>query len=445
MKRYHFIGIGGIGMSGLARILLEQGVEVSGSDLVKGPVVSELEEKGALVFIGHHEDNLPEGAAVVYSSDIKESNPELVKARQQGCKMLHRSDLLSLLSLQKKSIAISGTHGKTTTSGLLAYTLFKSCEEASFAVGGILQNTKTNSKWGKGECFVYEADESDCSFLKYHPFGAIVTNIDDDHLSNYAGDKKLLIEAFKQFMQQVEDKNYLFYCFDDHLLKGLGINGESYGFGEGADWKILSWKQEGFSLSFDLSHKDKTFQAIELALSGVHNVLNGAAVFGMALSLGCTEETIRKAFKSFRGLGRRCEFKGKAGSVDLFDDYAHHPTEIKTTLEAVKRAIGTRRLIAVFQPHRYTRTKECLGKFGGVFEAASHVIMTDIYGAGEEPIADLSSFDLIPEIKTPLDYVKRKEISSFLSKFVQQEDVVITLGAGDITKVAGEWLALLRE
>lgn len=446
---YHFIGIGGIGMSGLARLLLSQNISVTGSDIAFNANIESLIREGALVYQGQSADHILPSATIVYSSDIKANNPEYQAAINMRCSLLHRADLLAKLLKGQRSLAVAGTHGKTTTSALLATVLVDAQLDPSFVVGGMLTAFQSNARFGKGELFAFEADESDRSFLKYHPFGAIVTNIDQDHLDNYEESVALLVETFKKWMTHVQSPQHLFWCRDDEHLSQLHPAGQSYGFHPASHWKISGMRQEGFKSYFDLEHMGQSYQQIEIALVGRHNVLNAAAVLGLSLTLGLPEASVRQSFKMFQGVLRRCENKGTFRDVLFLDDYAHHPTEIQTTLQGVRKAIGSKRLIAVFQPHRYSRTQSCLGQYGPIFEVADEVLITDIYGAGETPISTLSPQLIQQEIQQrtfqSCRYVPRSELSCYLSQFVQPQDVVITLGAGDITKLGKEALALLEK
>lgn len=448
MESYHFIGIGGIGMSGLARLLLSQNIPVSGSDIALSPTVETLIKEGAVVHKGHAPENVPAQSKVVYTSDVKEDNPEYQAAIKKNLPLLHRSDLLATLLKGNKALAVAGTHGKTTTTSLLATVLIEAGLDPSFAVGGILPAYQCNARYGKGELFPFEADESDRSFLKYHPFGAIVTNIDNDHLINYEGSFSLLVDSFKIFMEQVESHSHLFWCADDPHLAKLNFKGQKYGFSSDSDWKIGSFRQEGFKMVFDLDNHGNHYQDIELALTGHHNVLNAAAVFGLAMSLGVPEKSIRESFKSFKGVLRRCEVKGTIHDILFLDDYAHHPVEIQTTLQGIRKAVGSRRLVAVFQPHRYSRTQDCLGQYGTIFDSIDQLLITDIFGAGEQPIPHLSHALIVKEIehqsKVPCHYFPRSALSHYLSEFLLPNDVVVTLGAGDITKLGSETLSLME-
>jgi UDP-N-acetylmuramate--alanine ligase len=448
-ESYHFIGIGGIGMSGLARLLLSQNQTVTGSDLAFNAMIETLIKEGAVIHKGQAAENVSSHAKVVYTSDIRADNPEYQAAIKMQCALLHRSDLLAELLKGQKSLAVAGTHGKTTTSSLLATVLMDAGWDPSFAIGGMLPAYQSNARFGKGDYFAFEADESDRSFLKYHPFGAIVTNIDNDHLNNYEGSFDLLVDNFKLFMSQVQSGRHLFWCRDDLHLSRLHFPGQSYGLHPESDWKVTSIDQNGFKMIFDLEHQKNRYAKIEIALAGRHNVLNAAAVFGLALSLGLPEASIRQTFQTFRGVLRRCENKGSCHGVQFFDDYAHHPTEIQTTLQGIRQAIGTQRLIVIFQPHRYSRTQDCLGSYGTIFDAADELLITDIFGAGEAPIPHLSHACIQEEVEkssaVSCRYVPRPALAHYLSQFVQPLDVVVTLGAGDITKLSGETLVLLEQ
>ncbi|MFI0434255.1 MAG: UDP-N-acetylmuramate--L-alanine ligase [Parachlamydiaceae bacterium] len=448
-EAYHFIGIGGIGMSGLARMLLRQGMTVTGSDIAFNWVIENLTKEGAVIYKGHAEEHIHPPTHVIYTSDIKPDNPEYLAAIKMGCPIWHRADLLAYLLKGSQGLAVAGTHGKTTTSSLLATVLVEAEMDPSFVIGGILPAFQSNCRLGQGKLFAFEADESDRSFLKYHPFGAIITNIDHDHLNAYHGNFRLLIENFRQFMLQVQSPAHLFWCRDDQYLRDLHLQGQTYGFHPESDWRILTMNQEGFRTSFDIEHQKQLHPGIELPLIGRHNVLNAAAVFGLALSLGLPEEKIRQGLKTFKGVLRRCEDKGICQQIQFLDDYAHHPTEVQTTLEGIRQAIDSRRLIAIFQPHRYTRTYDCLGSYGTIFEAVDEVIVTDIYGGGEAPIAHLSHEQILNEIAQHSDvscrYISRPALSHFLSEFSRPGDVIVTLGAGNITHVSAETMVMLEK
>ncbi len=447
MKHYHFIGIGGIGMSALARILLSRGQKVTGSDLSFSSTVQQLKEEGAHIFIGHDVKNIEQPHYVIYSTQVASDNPELLAAQAKGISIIHRSELLALLMNGYAPLLVTGTHGKTTTSSLLANMLYQSNLDPSYAIGGIVRGLGSNARHGKGMYFAAEADESDGSFLNYPSFGAIITNLDNDHLS-YWHTEEALIEGFKKFGSKVGSRHHLFWCKDDYRLSQLGLKGYGYGFSEDADLRIDNFQQIEWKCYFDLTFGHKHYREIEIPLIGAHNVLNAAAVFGMGIKLDIPIENIRRSFLCFEGVGRRLEKKGHVGSIDIYDDYAHHPTEIFATLRALKSATHGRRLIVVFQPHRYTRTRDCIDEFPEVFDYADVLILTDIYDALEPPIEGITTkvlFDKISKKKSAVHYVQRSNISQYLEQFIQPQDVVITMGAGDITQVGPELTERLKK
>lgn len=447
-KHYHFIGIGGVGMSALARILLQKGEMVSGSDLKESLRTKELKKAGAEIFLGHSEQNIKKPTAVVYSTDVPPDNPEILAAKQKRIPILHRSEMLAKLVVGSVPLLITGTHGKTTTSSLLAHLLSKANLDPSFAVGGYISSLNTNSHYGKGRYFVAEADESDGSFINYPGFGAIITNLEQDHM-NYWKTEEALVEGFRNFASRIGSKQHLFWCYDDKLLKTLHLKGYSYGFSEGADLLIENFRQVHWHMIFDLTFEGKKYQEIQIPLIGAHNVLNAAAVFGLGRKLDLTEEQIRKGLVSFPGVGRRLEKKGEIKTIDIYDDYAHHPTEIFATLRALKNATHGKRIVLAFQPHRYTRTKCCLDDFADAFEYADEVVITEVYGAHETPLPELTPEKILSRIKEggyrSIQFVEREKLPQFLSQFLKPKDVLITMGAGDITAVGPAVLAELEK
>lgn len=431
--KYHFIGLGGIGMSALARILLQKGHKVRGSDVRTSPLLQELEREGATVQIGHTAESVQAAETVIYSTDIKEDNVEFMQAKEQKLPMLHRSDLLNELMKGKKNLLVTGTHGKTTTTALLAAVLIEAKLDPSFVVGGLIRSLNVNGRAGKGEYFIAEADESDGSFLKTSAYAAIVTNLENDHLE-FWGSPRMLDLAFQQFIAQTE---HLFWCSDDPRLSKLKTKGTSYGFREDADFHISNFRQTRNGIVFDLNE----FSGIELALFGRHNALNAAAVFALALSLKIPEEVIRRAFKTFSGTVRRLEFKGEKHKVAVYDDYGHHPNEIRVTIQALRQLVRERRLVVVFQPHRYTRVRDLFEEFTTCFADADEVIMTDIYSAGEAPITGITSAALYTRMRekmgTKVHFFPRTHLESGVAMFIKPLDIVLTIGAGDVTQ-AGE-------
>jgi UDP-N-acetylmuramate--alanine ligase len=341
-----------------------------------------------------------------------------------------------------KTLSVTGTHGKTTTTALLTTVLMAAKMNPSYAVGGIVNQLHSNAGHGQGECFVAEADESDGTFLKYDSYGAIVTNIDFDHMNHFKTESNL-ISSFAQFIKQVRHAEHLFWCGDDERLKRLYPPGTSYGFNSECALRAVNIAQHGWQQFFDIQFQGKHYTNIALNLIGKHNVLNALAVFGLSTSLGITEEVIRRAFATFEGVARRCEKKADLGQILILDDYAHHPTEIKTTLSGIRAAIGNRRLIVAFQCHRYTRTKDCMGSFGGIFDSVDHLVMTDLYTAQESSLPGVTVEAVIKEIqqhspKLPIHYASRSILTEYLAEFIKPNDVVVTMGAGDITKIGAE-------
>jgi UDP-N-acetylmuramate--alanine ligase len=446
MQKYHFIAIGGIGMSALARILLQKGFFVSGSDDRRTPIIEDLETDGASISIGYSPQNLPTGARIVYSTYVVHQNVEFTAAKEGGWTLLHRSQLLAELLKEKKALLVAGTHGKTTTSALLAHTLVSCGLEPSYAVGGMARTLEHNGKNGIGDFFIAEACESDGTFLEYPFFGGIVTNIDEDHL-DYWKTKKALVDGFSAFIKRCSSPEHLFYCIDDPMLKQLSPQGLSYGFSRNADACITGSFQEGWEQYFNLSFLGKDYEDIFIGLVGKHNILNSAAVFALGLQLHIPEAELRKALQTFKGVGRRLEKKGEKGGITIYDDYGHHPTEIATTLEGLRRATGNKRLVAVFQPHRYTRTRDCLESFPKAFDHADVICITDIYSAGEEPIPGIDNDCFYKKMKEihpeRIRFFSRESLTKELVQFLQEGDVVLTIGAGDVTKIGSELIQTL--
>ncbi len=445
-NNFHLIGIGGIGMSALAHLLLAQKYTVSGSDPSQSDILVGLSAKGASIFEGHHAQNIEaKETTVVYSTAIAETNPEIVQARSLGCNLWHRSDLLAHLMHPYQSIAITGTHGKTTTSALVSHVLMVANQSPSFMIGGLLRPQNINGLAGDGKYFVAEADESDKSFLKYFPHYSIITNVEADHLDHYR-DLEEIKDSFKQFITQV--KTSLVWCYDCKTLQEISPKGISYGFHEKADIRITRAEQKGFKCSFDLCILGKDYLNIELPMIGKHNVLNGAAVFGLALKIGIDEAFIRQGLASFSGVKRRAEKIGEHHNIQIFDDYAHHPTELRCMLKSFKEAFPKRRVIALFQPHRYSRLLPFQEEFAHSFEDADEVWLTDVYAAGETFSGEFSIKNLACQVekasKTKTHYVAKKELLNFFSKEIRPFDVLITVGAGDITSFGKEALKELQ-
>ena len=444
-EAYHFIGIGGVGMSALAHILLNQNRKVSGSDAKSSTVLDNLIEKGAKVSLIQQKSNISKDQTIVYSTAIKDDNLELVEAKRLGLKLLHRSDLLTDMMSSKKELIVAGAHGKTTTTALLSHVLQIASFDPSFAIGGFSPSLEGNGRGGKGEYFVAEGDESDGSFLKTKPFGAILNNIDSDHIGYHWNSYNDLLKAYQTFIEMVEQPECFIYNGDDKKLQEWAPKGVSFGVSKDVDVRAENISSDNFGMKFDIVDGSNCVQDINFAMIGRHNMLNALGVYALASRLGVSELSLREAFSTFKGVERRMELKGSVDNIYVIDDYAHHPKEIVETVEALSQAFPVRRLIKVFQPHRYSRIASLLEEFIEVLEAISeNLIITDIFAAGESPeglITTEKFLDAI-ETKTEFQYVPRNSISNYMSKIVEPGDIVLMMGAGDITK---ESLKLVQE
>ncbi len=416
--RNHFIGIGGIGMSALASILLEKKESVSGSDLCLSSITRALAAKGASIFEGHSSSLISKECRVIYSSATCEKNPEFDEAKKLGAKLLHRSELLNELTLGKNAICVTGAHGKTTTTALVAHLLVKANLDPSYVIGGEVSSLGGHGHLGEGNYFVLEADESDGSFLKTKPHIGIITNIEPDHL-DYWGSLEKLTEGYKEFARL---SKHLIWCKDDPILAAMKLGGKSYGLSIDSDFVISDIVKGPEGFKFKLN-KETFFTP----LIGEHNVLNSAAALVLAFSLG-----LKPDLSSFKGVARRLEWIKKEDGVDYFDDYAHHPTEIKATLSALKE-VAKGRIITIFQPHRYSRTKALMQEFQNVLNEIANLILIPIYSA-KEPFEAGVFEELCDGIKNKY-VIEKEEVLPFLKKHTKQTDTVITLGAGDITYI----------
>ena len=450
-KKIHFIGIGGIGMSGIAKLFLRRGMKVCGSDLKLNNVVEELIGMGAEIFINHRSSNIKDADMVVYSSAIKEDNPEFIEARRLGIPLIKRAQALAELMKDKIVITVTGSHGKTTTTSLASYLLLETGFFPTVAIGGILMNINNNVYQGDGEFFVAEADESDGSFLYYRPRYSIITNVDYEHLDYYK-DFDNLINTYREFLDKTSVDGCVFSCSDDVNLKKILRDYKNrnifFGLGEGADIYARNMEIKALSSEFDCFWKNKFIDRFFLPLGGMHNISNALSVIALGLELKIDLTFIKKALSGYKGVRRRLEVKFKNDDFMVLDDYAHHPTELKATLSAVKN-LKYRRTIAVFQPHRYSRTKLLLEEFSRSFDLADYVIVTDIYPAGEKLIEGISGRRVYEKIKEyspdkQLCFLANEEIVSHIINILQPEDLVITLGAGDIIKTCDELVEELK-
>ncbi len=425
----HFVGIGGIGMSALAHVLMDWGQTVSGSDLELSSVTEGLKKKGARIYKGHFASNIRLAKQIVYTAVNAKENREIISAKERDIPMLHRSELLSACTQGKAALAVTGTHGKTSTSALLSFTLMHAEQDPSFAVGGTFTHLNINGRGGRGPLFVFEADESDGSLLNYHPMGAIFTNLELDHVDYWKSFTQLREHAFS-FIDQVQDKAHFFYCAHDAHLKGA--KGKSYGFMQGADIQGSHFRQQGWNVFFDIHIDGKTYKNMHLPIVGKHHALNALAVFACALSLGIPSNTIRHAFSNYKGVFKRAHRLGEKKGVLFIDDYAHHPTEVKATLSSIKKCFPDRRLMVAFEPHKFSRLKYFIHDFVASFAFASEVVIIDVYGVLESA-SGVDSQDLVQKIKKRAIYVQNSQLQAFVQQWLQAGDVFITMGAGKIS------------
>ena len=439
-KRVHFIGIGGAGMSGLARISLSHGITVSGSDAKDSSVVKALQALGATIATAHAASNVDGADLVVYSTAISTSNPELIRAQELKLSILTRAAALSILMSESKSIAVAGTHGKTTTSSMMAVALQACGADPSFAIGGTITASGSNAHRGTGEIFVAEADESDGSFIEYHPYAAIVTNVEHDHVDFFATLADVA-QAFKDFAATINKDGFLTYCADDEGARALASTVKtcaliSYGVDESCDLRLDSIELEAMGSRARAIWRGKVVGFIELQVPGHHNLLNAAAVLATGLNLGFPAPELLTGLSVFRGTGRRFELIGTVHGIRVIDDYGHHPTEIDVTLKAARRFAGDGRLIVIFQPHRYSRTKAFSAQFAKALDVADRAIVLEVYAASEKPIAGVTS-RLITGAMNQGEYIPNFiEVTDSVIDTAQPQDVIITLGAGDVSSLA---------
>lgn len=448
IRKLHFVGIGGVGMSAIAEVMLDKGYEISGSDLSESEVVQKLRAKGAVIYKGHAAANVEGKDAIVLSSAIHQDNPELVQAKKLGLKIFHRSDILAFLLNAAKGIAVAGAHGKTTTSSMISVVLEHAGVDPTILIGGFVDYLNGNAKLGKSDYLVAEADESDGSFLKFYPHIAVVTNIEDDHMDHY-GSMENIIKAFIQFVQNLDKENGLaILCFDNENIRNIAPQLDrryiSYALEHEADYTAADIVADGPQTTFTVVYKGEKLGAVTLNIPGRHNVLNALATIAVCHKLGLSIEAIAAGFAVFTGTKRRFQTKFRNDDVWIVDDYAHHPTEIQTTIKAARQT-NPKRLVVAFQPHRYTRTQLLRKEFGSCFKGADVLILTDIYAASEEPIPGISGRTIVDEVKaqTGVDAVyieKLADIAPWLEQNRRKGDLIITMGAGNIYTV-GETLA----
>lgn len=447
-RRIHLIGAGGAGMGAIASVLAAMGHSVSGSDLKEGLIVERLRAEGIEVLIGHQPANLGEAELVAISSAIPEHNPELRAARQLGLEVLRRSDLLPAISAQKRTIAVAGTHGKTTTSSMLAMVLTEAGLAPSFIIGGDVNEIGSGAVWGDGEWIVVEADESDRTFLALDAEVAVVTNAQSDHLEAYGGDPGALHAAFAEF---VDAAPKLVVCADDPGSAALARQSKAvtYGTDQAADYRLVDLHMGRASVSFCLEHRFEPTVKVDLPTPGLHNARNAAAAVVAALQIGAPADAASRALSRFGGVARRYEFRGVANGVTFVDDYAHLPGEVEAVLSAAADG-GWQRVVVVFQPHRYSRIAALGRDFANAFSGADEVLVTDVYSAGETPRPGITGKLVVDAVldahpDTQISYIPRlAEVVQRLSSGLRAGDLCLTLGAGDLTSVPDAVLESLR-
>jgi len=450
--KVHFVGIGGIGMSGIAELLLNLGYRVSGSDLKLSEVTRRLGSLGGTVSEGHRAENVAADVdVVVTSSAVRKNNPEVVAARDRGIPVIPRAEMLAELMRLKEGVAIAGSHGKTTTTSLIATVVAHAGLDPTAVVGGKLNAFGSNAKLGKGQLMVVEADESDGSFLRLSPAIAVITNVDPEHL-DYYGTVEALQQAFVDFADRVPFYGLAVLCLDhpvvQHLIPRIGKRHVTYGVSPQADWRADEVKHAPFQSQFAVSHRGVRQGEVTLKMVGAHNVLNALACCAVAHELGIPFAVTAEALGSFAGVQRRFTVRGEVNGITVVDDYGHHPAEIRATLAGARAAFPQRRILCAFQPHRYTRTRDLLSEFATAFNDADAVLLTEIYAAGEDPIAGVTGARLHEAVKAcghrDVSFVDRAELPRQLRERAQPGDLILTLGAGDITHVGDELLEMLK-
>ena len=459
INRIHFVGIGGTGMSGIAEVLSNLGYQVSGSDIKESAVTKRLEKQGVTVHIGHVKENIENVDVVVTSTAVDKSNKEVKAAYKNRIPVIPRAEMLAELMRFRFGIAIAGTHGKTTTTSLTASILAEGGLDPTFVIGGRLNSAGTNAKLGLGQYLVAEADESDASFLHLQPMMAVVTNIDQDHMETYGGSFQRLKDTFLEFLHHLPFYGLAVMCLDDsgvqEILSEIAKPVKTYGVHKDADVRAVNIEQQGMETHFTVKRWGK-HKALDITLNmpGWHNMLNALASITIATRLGVDDKSIVKSLKTFKGIGRRFQVNGNieidGGHITLVDDYGHHPREVDATVEAMRQAWPGRRKVVVFQPHRYTRTRDLFEDFVEVLSTVDVLILLDIYTAGETERAGATGQALSRAIRIrgqvdPVFVKDRNELAEILAGIVQPDDVILTMGAGNVGQIAAELPEKLAE
>ncbi len=452
VRRIHFVGIGGAGMSGIAEVLVNLGYQVSGSDLAANAATKRLGQLGATIRISHAAENVSDADAVVVSTAVKNDNPEVLAARARRVPVVPRAIMLAELMRLKQGVAIAGTHGKTTTTSLIASVLAEGGLDPTYVIGGRLTSSASNARLGAGDFIVVEADESDASFLHLQPVIAVVTNIDADHMDTYQHDFTRLKQAFIQFLQNLPFYGSAILCIDDRnvreIMPFISKPVTTYGLGEDAMVRAVDVEHAEGSMRFKVLREKRPALDATLNLPGGHNVLNALAAIAVATEIGVADASIGKALADFRGVGRRFQRYGEVaipagGAFTLIDDYGHHPVEMAATVAAVRGAFPGRRLVLAFQPHRYTRTRDLFEDFVRVLSTVDAVILAEVYAAGEQPLVAADSRALVRAIRVagkvePMFVGEIAELPDAIRGIVKDGDVVVTMGAGSIGSVPSQ-------
>ena len=448
--KIHFVGIGGIGMSGIAEVLITSGYNVSGSDVSESPNVKKLKKLGAEIYIGHKEENLNNVTVVVYSSAVNDSNPEVARAKREGIPVIRRAEMLAELMRLKYGLAVAGTHGKTTTTSFLA-TILQECDlDPTYIIGGIVKNLDGHAKVGKGNFLVAEADESDGTFLLLTPVMSVITNIDNDHMDHYSTEENLF-NAFVEFANKIPF--YGVVALNAHDEKLMLLKSEmkrpavTFGIDVPADFTARNVTYGHFETSFDLYYKDELQVRFDINLPGRHNVLNCLGASVLAFHMGLSFKKIAVAAKKLEGVGRRFQLLYKEQGFEVVDDYGHHPTEIASTLRIVKDTRADYKKIVIFEPHRFTRTRDCWDQFLHCFNDADELYLLPIFAASELPIDGITTDRLIEDINRLHPLFAKKiqsidDLASVIESHKNDKTIVVTLGAGSIGKTARKWAGL---
>lgn len=453
IKVLHFVGIGGSGMSGIAEILLRMGYQVTGSDMASSRAVMHLEEEGARVVIGHAEENIGSADVVIVSTAVRDDNPEVIGARKRHIPVIPRAEMLAELMRLKYSVAVAGSHGKTTTTSMTAQVLTKCGLDPTIIIGGRVDRLGSGAHLGESDYLVAEADESDGSFLTLYPTVAVLTNIDKEHTDHY-GSFENVKKAFSDFANKVPFYGATILCLDDqnlqNMIPDLKKRFMTYGLSKSADVTGRDIRFEGFKSSFTLCYKGEEVLRTTIAMPGIHNVRNALAAISTGIWLGIDPIEAAGALESFAGIERRLELKGEVGGVMVLDDYGHHPSEIKATLRAIREGFPGRRLVVCFQPHRYTRTLELMEEFHTSFYDADDLTVTAVYSAGQQPIEGASGEKIAEGVlahgNRDVRYIgELDDLLNSLVTSVKVGDVVITLGAGSISTIGGRLVASLEK